>query len=56
MDLNYLLKRHQISLMQANSTDCREARVAHRGIARGYADRIASLQRELGARVAVMAS
>ena len=49
MDLNYLLSRHQISLMRADATDCRSARHAHRGLAAGYASRIRLLQRELGA-------
>lgn len=49
MDLNYLLSRHQISLIRADATDCPEARLAHRGIARAYADRIRVLQNLIGA-------
>jgi len=45
MDLNYLLSRHQISIMRAEAATCREARYAHRGLAKGYADRIRELQR-----------
>lgn len=49
MDLNYLLHRHQVSLMNAASTDCTEARVAHHGMAAAYASRIRALQADLGA-------
>ncbi len=40
MDLNYLLSRHQISIHRATASSSREARVAHRGLADGYARRI----------------
>jgi hypothetical protein len=50
MDLNYLLHRHQVSLMRADATSCISARHSHRELARGYADRIRVLQRALGAR------
>jgi hypothetical protein len=43
MDLNELLYRQQISLMRAASAACSEARLAHRALARGYAERIARL-------------
>ncbi|WP_170209838.1 hypothetical protein [Sphingomonas oligophenolica] len=36
MDTNYLLQREQVSLWMAVNADCREARYAHRGLARGY--------------------
>lgn len=49
MDLNYLLYRHQVSLMRADSTDCVCARRSHRDMARGYADRISTLRTALGA-------
>ena len=49
MDLNYLLSRHQISLMQADAADSREARIAHRSRARCYAERVRELQDTLGA-------
>jgi len=49
MDLNYLLSRHQVSLMRAQNAACREAAMAHRGLARGYAVRIRELQQLLGA-------
>jgi len=48
MDLNYLLSRHQISLMRADAAASREARAAHRGLARCYADRIRTLRPALG--------
>ncbi|WP_294289457.1 hypothetical protein [uncultured Sphingomonas sp.] len=49
MDLNYLLSRHQISLMLAQSATTTEARHAHRGLATGYADAIQSVRTMLGA-------
>jgi hypothetical protein len=36
MDINYLLKREQVSLMMAKLAVSREARFAHAGLARGY--------------------
>jgi hypothetical protein len=41
MDLNYLYHRHQISLFMAFNAACGKARSAHRGLAEGYAARIA---------------
>ena len=38
MDLNYILKRHQVSLMRADAGG--EARIAHQKFARRYADQI----------------
>lgn len=38
MDLNYLLSRHQVSLMRADSAASPEARFAHRALARAYAE------------------
>lgn len=49
MDLNYLLARHQISLMRADSAACGEARHSHQGLARGYAVRIRELEELSGA-------
>ncbi len=49
MDLNYLLSRHQIALMRAQSAVTIEARHSHRGMASGYADAIRSVQASLGA-------
>jgi len=49
MDLNDLLHRHQISLMRSASAACTPSRLAHLGLARGYAKQIDSLQRTLGA-------
>ncbi len=40
MDINYLLKRQQISLMQASNAKCVEARSAYLGLARGYGTRL----------------
>jgi len=49
MDLNYLLSRHQISLMLAQSATTIEARHSHRGLASCYANAIRSAQALLGA-------
>lgn len=49
MDLNYLLARHQTSLMRADAAASPEARYAHRNLAKGYADRIRKLRDDLGA-------
>lgn len=40
MDINYLLKREQISLMKARCAKTIEARMAHEGLARGYSARL----------------
>ncbi|MEI9851107.1 MAG: hypothetical protein WDN24_10015 [Sphingomonas sp.] len=40
MDINYLLKREQISLMRAEVAGSVEARIAHEGLARGYGARL----------------
>lgn len=40
MDLNYLLHRHQVSLMHAEAAMCIESRHAHRTLAGRYADQI----------------
>ncbi len=40
MDINYLLKREQISLMRAEVAGSVEARIAHQGLARGYGERL----------------
>ncbi|GEM_PF-1876799 len=50
MDLNYLLSRYQISVMRAEGAATREAEIAHRGLARGYAARIREMQIDLGAK------
>jgi hypothetical protein len=44
MDLNQLLYRQQVSLMRADAAASPEARHSHRGLARGYAERIRALQ------------
>lgn len=54
MDLNYLLSRHQISLMLAQAAPTMEARHSHRGLAAGYADTIRSMQTLLGADAALV--
>lgn len=40
MDINYLLKREQVSLMRAKAARSAEARVAHEGLARAYGQRL----------------
>lgn len=40
MDLNYLLHRHQISLMRAEAAACIESRHAHQAFANSYAKQI----------------
>jgi hypothetical protein len=40
VDLNYLYKRHQISLFMSDCASSEEARRAHRELAEGYASRI----------------
>lgn len=49
MDLNQLLYRHQVSLMRADDAVCTDARSAHVGHARGYADEIEQMRRAMGA-------
>ncbi len=49
MDLNYLLGRHQHALHWSRAAPTSEARHAHNGLARGYADRVRTLQHDLGA-------
>ena len=48
MNLNELFHRHQVSVMRAAAAASPEARLAHRGLAAGYAALIADLQRNLG--------
>ena len=55
MDLNYLLHRHQVSLMRADAASSVEARHAHLGLAREYATRITRIHRRLGAAPAPLA-
>lgn len=49
MALNYLLHRHQVSLMRSEAGASREARAAHRGLATGYAFQIRELRADTGA-------
>ncbi|MCP3735437.1 hypothetical protein M9979_11205 [Sphingomonas sp. RP10(2022)] len=44
MDLNYLYLRHQVALSASTDAPSREARASHRGLAAGYAARIARLR------------
>jgi hypothetical protein len=39
-DLNYLLHREQEELLRAQQSSCQSARLAHAGLATGYAKRI----------------
>lgn len=45
MGLNYLLHRHQVSLMRAASAPKPEARRSHRALASGYARQIEAMTR-----------
>jgi len=49
MDLNYLLHRHQVSLMRADAAATGEGRHAHRGLAHGYAQQIETARTASGA-------
>lgn len=42
MDLNYLRRRHQVSLLMADNAACERARSAHRELAELYASRVAA--------------
>ncbi|MDP5280096.1 hypothetical protein Q9Q95_14290 [Sphingomonas sp. DG1-23] len=55
MDLNYLLSRHQISLMRALAAPCVASRASHRAFAAGYAGRIRELQLALGVPLSAVA-
>ena len=46
MDFNYLYHRHQVALFMAANAACGPSRLAHRGLADGYASRIASARLE----------
>lgn len=56
MDLNYLLSRHQQSLMRASTAPCVASRASHRAFAAGYAERIRELQRTYGTRTSAIAA
>ena len=49
MDLNYLLARHQTSLMRARTAACAPSRLAHHGLAAGYAARVNAFHQQVGA-------
>lgn len=44
-DLNYLYKRHQVSLYMSENAACESSRGAHRGLTDAYAALIASARR-----------
>jgi len=48
MDLNYLLHRHQISVMRADAAACGPSRMAHEGLAALYAGAVSRVQRGKG--------
>lgn len=48
MDLNHLLYRHQVTLMQAEAATCGPSRLAHEGLARLYAAAASRLQIQSG--------
>ena len=47
MDLNYLYRRHQVSLFMADNAACERSRAVHDELAAVYARRIAQLQPHL---------
>lgn len=53
MDLNTLLRRHQLSLMIADRSLTPREKRAHAQFAREYADQIESVRDSLGARAAL---
>jgi hypothetical protein len=53
MDLNYLLRRHQISLMRADAATCDPSRLSHEGLAGLYADAVDRHQEQKGGAIAV---
>jgi len=55
MSLNYLLHRHQVSLMRASVAPSVDVRRAHERFVAAYADRIAALVEPAGATTARLA-
>ncbi len=49
MDLNYLLARHQLSIVASRNAAHPAARVAHQAFVRAYAQRINALHVDFGA-------
>lgn len=47
MDINYLLHRHQVSLMRADGAACSASRAAHHSFARHYAQALEALVQPL---------
>jgi hypothetical protein len=56
MDLNSLLRRHQLSLMIAEHSLTAHEKRAHEQFARNYADQIRLVREALGARPALSGS
>jgi hypothetical protein len=56
MDLNSLLRRHQLSLMIAERSKTSRDKRAHEQFARDYADHIQFVRNALGARAALPGS
>ena len=56
MDLNSLLRRHQLSLMNAERSMTARGKRAHQQFARDYADQIHSVRDALGAKPALPGS
>jgi hypothetical protein len=56
MDLNFLLRRHQLSLMNAERSMAPRDKRAHEQFARDYADRIQFVRDALGAAPALPGS
>lgn len=56
LDLNYLLHRHQVSLMRAQWAPSMEARSAHTLMAREYRGHIDAMQDTVGAGIVAHAN
>jgi hypothetical protein len=50
MDLNYLYRRHQVSLFNAENAACEQSRLAHLGLVAAYSEKIEQARRGSGAR------
>ena len=53
MDLNDLLRRHQISLMRADAAACGPSRLSHEGLAGLYADAVDRHQEQKGGAITI---
>ncbi len=47
MDLNYLYRRHQVSLFMSENAACEPSRAAHLGLTEGYASQIDAVKQAL---------